>query len=89
MCTTMLYESKTCKHKWMAINKSCGYTVYGYKKGFTTCDAFDPKKGIVTPTPSKTMAAPRTCPECDRKGYYDGNQVRMVASIKKSICVVM
>ena len=83
MCTTKLYKSKRCGHKWLVIDTPCGYG-----KGFSTCDTFNNQK-TRAPRPRAYWASDDDdCPWHGLKGNYDFNRIRMIESIKYgySIC---
>jgi hypothetical protein len=76
MCTTKMYESKECKHRWLVIANPCGYG-----KGFSTCGVFNtiPYR---TRTPKCYPVSKDDCPWHSLKGNYDFNSIRMIDNIK-------
>lgn len=75
MCVPKMFQSTTCKHRWLTIGKPCSKD-----SGFNNCEMF--KGGKITPwqTGSADYAKPNTCPLCDMNGEYDGDLMRMVHS---------
>lgn len=73
MCRVVYYKSPTCEHRWLRIARKCGE-----KKGFNECSVFKPHGFIPHRVGSAKFAPPKTCPECDLKEKYDGNEIRMV-----------
>ena len=74
MCTATGFKSRTCAHKWLTITKPCGTG-----KGFDSCHlhSFDGENAFLG-GPKYFWAPANSCPECNKKGQYNGNVTRMV-----------
>ena len=74
MCTTELYISRTCAHKWFEIDAPCGKDM-----NFSNCPKF--KDGQIRYPASKGIPLRRKCPECDQGNKYYGDMVRVVGLV--------
>lgn len=75
MCRVVAYKSRTCNHRWLTITARCAPST-----GFTTTPVHDFRSDgcSILGRPSFTNAPAGTCPNCDLKGQYDGNTIRLV-----------
>lgn len=75
MCRATAYESTICRHRWLTITTRCSPNA-----GFTNTPIhqfrFDSTSLLGGPRYQKASAG--SCPNCDLKGQYDGNTIRMV-----------
>jgi hypothetical protein len=83
MCEAIHYESKSCKHCWLALQVPCAPG-----SNLLTCPMFT--KGALTytatiPPHSIKWAPSHSCPWCDCKGAYDMAYVRMITKQKNGI----
>lgn len=76
MCTTTLFQHKTCKHIWAIIKEPCGPGM-----GFSTCENFT--RGTVKEPPAIYNTRSRPCPRCEREPgrVCDANAIRAVESM--------
>jgi hypothetical protein len=75
MCLVAYYASPTCAHRWLCIRKPCCKGA-----GFNECAVFKPGGRLEQFIGAPRTTSPGQCPDCDRKGDYDPNNIRMVTS---------
>jgi len=73
MCKTESFRSHTCPHTWKTVVEACHLGGFNGHQGAFQDDPA--RKGLFPP---RYIAAPsKSCPSCDKKGDYDGNQTRI------------
>jgi hypothetical protein len=74
MCHATGLRSSTCRHKWLTITSPCaagmGFNSLGVHKFHTSHTWFGGTNYFKAPM--------KSCPDCNKKGQYDGNKIRMV-----------
>lgn len=77
MCQTIFCKSTTCRHKWVKVLEPCQPGA-----GFSTLMAMHELKPMKLGflRSSGIISLPFCCPNCDLRGNYDGNQIRMILS---------
>jgi hypothetical protein len=74
MCHATGLRSSTCRHKWLTITSPCatgmGFNSLGIHKFHTSHTWWGSTKYFKAPM--------KSCPDCNKKGQYDGNKIRMV-----------
>lgn len=80
MCTAKLLRSPTCNHWWAEILNPCGEG-----KNFGNCASFEDGRARRPRDYPRYRAEDNTCPKCDRKDDYDGDQIRMVKGLTYGI----
>lgn len=80
MCTTKLYKSRECGHRWLVIDQPCGEG-----KGFGNCECFGNEDCKISRPPRRFKAVKSDCPWHGLKGNYDFNRVRMIEKIDHHI----
>jgi hypothetical protein len=73
MCKVTVLKSPTCPHRWLIISKPCEES-----RGFNSCPLFQNNRAITSSLTGIKKAKPKTCPQCDLKGEYDRNMIRVV-----------
>jgi hypothetical protein len=83
MCRATAFQSRTCRHRWLTITTPCSPAV-----GFDNAPhhRFDTDTALLG-GPKYVPAPAHSCPECNKKGQYDGNRTRMVVG-KDGFCGV-
>ena len=80
MCRTRHFHSPKCGHEWYKIITPCDKD-----KNFSNCESFKNMR-LRSSAENITRNMPLgECPECGKKGEYDGNMIRMVASREYAI----
>lgn len=80
MCSTKIYHSRECKHKWMVVNRPCGPGM-----GFNNCVTFD--RNFLRYGSPTIAASIRDCPWHSLGGNYDLNRVRMIEKMNHGVYV--
>jgi hypothetical protein len=75
MCRITAYKSRTCNHRWLTITARCAPHM-----GFTTTPVHDFRSDgcSIWGRPYFMKAPAGSCPNCDLRGQYDGNTIRLV-----------
>lgn len=75
MCRAIGYKANACGHRWLVITTRCAPNM-----GFTNTPYHEFRvDGVsILGNPQYEKAPAGTCPNCDRRGQYDGNTIRMV-----------
>lgn len=75
MCRVIGYKSRACSHRWLTITSRCAPNM-----GFTMTPVHEFRSDgcSILGRPSFTKAPAGTCPDCDLRGQYDGNTIRLV-----------
>lgn len=73
MCRTVYFKSVTCDHRWVGIGQPCEKD-----SGFDKCGMLKNQRILPFTVGGPIDAVAKSCPVCDTKDDYDGNQIRVV-----------